>query len=140
MPLKLVVGVNVTTDPLTVVVPLVTPVVAMLVNVPVIRLTRSMLIGVLKGVENGPGAAVTVGGAGRTVIFTGPEVADDPPGPLARYVKEPVPVKPAVGVKVTEFPLTVVVPLVAPITVMLVETPLMLAVRLIGAVGVLNAV
>ena len=136
----MVVGVNVTTDPLTVVVPLVTPVVAMLVNVPVIRLTRSMLIGVLKGVENGPGAAVTVGGAGRTVIFTGPEVADGPPGPLARYVKEPVPVKPAVGEKVTEFPLTVVVPLVTLITVMVVEIPLILAVRLIGAVGVLNAV
>jgi len=99
-----------------------------------------MGIGVLKAVVNGPGSAVTLGMAGSTVIFTGPEVVDDPPGPFARYVKEPVPVNPAVGVKVTELPATDVVPLVVVITVMLVETPLMLAVRLIGAAGVLNAV
>ena len=48
--------------------------------------------------------------------------------------------KPAVGVKVTEFPLTIAVPLVAVPTAMLVETPLMFGVRLIGAAGVLNAV
>ena len=47
---------------------------------------------------------------------------------------------PAVGVNVTEFPLTIVVPLVALMTVMLVETPLIFAVRSIGAAAVLNAV
>ena len=78
------VGVNVTTLPATVVVPFVTAVVAMLVKVPVTRPVRSIFIGVLNAVVNGPGAAVTVGMAGRTVTFTAPEVAEVPPGPVAR--------------------------------------------------------
>ena len=84
MPLNPLVGVKVTTLPATDVVPLVTAVVAMLVNVPVTRPVRSMLMGVLNGVENGPGSALTTGMAGRTVMFTGPDAADDPPGPMAR--------------------------------------------------------
>ena len=55
-------------------------------------------------------------------------------------MKEPVPLKPVVGTKVTEFPLAVATPLVLLTMAMLVETPLMLAVRLIGAAAVLNAV
>ena len=84
VPKKATAGVNVTTLPATVVVPLVTPVVAILVNVPVTRPLRSKLIGVLNAVENGPGAAVTDGGAGSTVMFTALDVVDGPPGPLAR--------------------------------------------------------
>ena len=84
MPVKLSVGVNVTTLPATMVVPLLTAVVAMLVKVPVTRPVRSILMGVLNAVVNGPGAAVTVGTAGNTVTFTAPDVADAPPGPLAR--------------------------------------------------------
>ena len=84
VPAKPAVGVKVTMFPATMVVPLVTPVVAMLVYVPVTRPVRSILIGVLNAVLNGPGAAVTVGGAGNTVILIGPDVADDPPGPFAR--------------------------------------------------------
>ena len=83
VPVKPGVGVNVTTLPATMVVPFVTLVVAMLVNVPVTCPVRLILIGVLKAVENGPGSAVTVGIAGRTVMFTGPEVVDVPPGPVA---------------------------------------------------------
>ena len=44
----------------------------------------SILIGVLKAVLNGPAGAVTVGIAGRTVMFTAEDVADVPPGPVAR--------------------------------------------------------
>ena len=83
VPLKPAVGVKVTIFPATMVVPLVTPVVAMLVKVPVTWPVRLMLIGVLNAVENGPGSAVTVGMAGSTVMFTGPDVVDVPPGPVA---------------------------------------------------------
>ena len=55
-------------------------------------------------------------------------------------MKEPVPEKPAVGVNVTEFPLTMVVPLVALTTAMLVEIPEIFDVKFIGAAAVLNAV
>ena len=55
-------------------------------------------------------------------------------------MNDPVPVKPVVGVNVTEFPATVVVPLVALMTVMLVVTPVILDVRSMAAEGVLNAV
>ena len=48
--------------------------------------------------------------------------------------------KPTVGVNVTAFPVTIVVPLMALMTVTLLDTPVILDVRSIAAAGVLKAV
>ena len=69
---------------------------AMLVATPVICAVKSIAVGVENATETERGA--TVGAAGSTVILTGGDGDDVPPGPVAVYLKLSAPENPVVGV------------------------------------------
>jgi hypothetical protein len=84
--------------------------------------------------------AATVGGGGLTVTVTAAAAGEVPPGPVAVYWNDPVPMKPAVGVKVMVVgPVASAVPPTAALGVTEVTEPVIDEARLM-AIAVLNAV
>ena len=118
---------NVTTVPATEVVPFTAPVADTLVTTPVMKGARSIGVDVtglplLNGTVAEVGA--TVGGGGLTVTVTVAGAGEVPPGPVAVNWNDPVPMNPAVGVKVMVVgPVASAVPFTAPLGVTDVEDP-----------------